>query len=404
MKGLNSMTDLFKKKGEEFVTDLLNSYVVINERLNGSYFAVRLTETDEYQFFKKNGEITHADRVLNRFYNKAIRHFEELPDEIKLEIPYFYLFCFEYFPSKARLVLSHIHELNSDNSINKTLQSKALLESWARTLLVENPPIFFEGRLSEEQKGQIMQYIYTQDEETATEMHKVPFSDFLISALEINNPDLDGLVFRFYPDEAKTEEKVTVAKMLNPAIEELIKDQPKTNPSHKADDFIWLILMDLMNYIESFSQDELLAVDLKQTSAQKRYVELVNKLYAKYIREYGEKWVGLDIRIPEYLKSEEFDVNTDLVGDEDVVKLIQSNEVQKEIYRILLNSFRNPNIKVSSKLFSDGMRQNLKSQVERLSQLVLQNRANESYFPTFYDFLSAKDLDESLEGPKTSES
>lgn len=387
MQGLNSINGVLKAKGEEFIDELFNKYVVINEKLNGSYFAVKLNANHEYEFFKKNGSITHADRVLNKFYNKAIHHFEELSEEVKLEIPEFYVYCFEYFPNTSRLVLSHIHEVDGNNAIHKTLNTKALLEGWARTLLVENPPIFFEGRLSEDQKKAIKEYIYTQDADIAETFHSVPFKDFLGTVLDIKRADVEGLVFRFYEDEARDETTVNILKLISSEIEAIISDQKKTKTIQRADDFIWLILMDLMNFIESLANNDILAIDLNETSPQLKYVELVNALFVKYMNDYGAKWEGLEIRIPEYLKSEEFSLNTDLIKNPEVLNLIEKDQVTTEIYRVMLNSFRNPNIKINSPLFSDTMKYNLKSQVERLSHLILQHNTNESYFSTYYDFV-----------------
>jgi len=387
MQGLNSLNGILKKNGEEFIKELLNRYVVINEKLNGSYFAVKLNQNNEYEFYKKTGQITHADRVLNKFYNKAIHHFEALAEETKLELPDFYVFCFEYFPHKSRLVLSHIHEVDQNNSVIRTLQTKKILESWARTLLVENPPIFFEGRLSEEQQHSIMQFVYTSDLEKSEEIHTKPFGQFLLELLGIEVKAIEGLVFRFYDDEARNEETVNVLKLIDPEIEAIIQSTEKNTQIQKADDFIWLILMDLMNYIESLSKSDILALELKETTPQRKYVELINVLYINYIKEYGAKWDGLEIRIPEYLNKAEFELNMDLIKDESVKQLIETDPIYMEIYRVLLNTFRNPNIKISSNLFSDTMKYNLKSQIERLSHLILQNQTNESYFTSFFEFV-----------------
>jgi len=387
MQGLNSLSNMMIKKGEEFVKELLNKYVVINEKLNGSYFAVKLNSVNEYEFFKKTGEITFADRILNKFYNRAIRHFENLAEETKLSLPDFYVYCFEYFPDKSRLVLSHIHEVDQANKITRTLQSKKLLESWARTLLVEDPPIFYEGRLSQEQKFAIMEFVYTQDQETSKKLHTKTFSDFLGETLGISNKDIEGLVFRFYESEIKDESTVNVLKLIDPDVEALIDSQEKHKPKQKADDFIWLILIDLMNYIESLDRGDILSMNLKETHPQLKYVELINALYLRYMRDNGDKWDGLEIRVPDYLTKDEFSLNSDLIEDQKVRELIESQPVHKEIYKVLLNTFRNPNIKVSSTLFSDTMKYNLKAQVERLSHLILHDNTNESYFTTFYDFV-----------------
>lgn len=380
MNGLNSLKSIFQKKGEEFVQNLLNSYVVVNEKLDGSYFAAILDSNNEFQYYKKGAPITFADRVLNRFYNSGIHHLETLPESVKLELPNFYLFAFQYFARTGRMVLSHIHEMRSDGSFGKTLQNKDVLDAWAETLHVEKPAIIFEGYLNEEQKKHLLNII--------AEPSAIPFERSLFSVFGVNEArNIDAVVFRFYESEARNEEKSVVAKLVSPSIETLVDKNSEGKIKAKTDDFIWLILVDLMNYIEKFSIPDLKDIELHSGNVHVRYVELINALYKKYIEDEGAKWEGLEIKIPEYLQDQKFDLNTEFISDTNIRELVTQSEVNKEIYRVFLNMFRNPNVKIASKIFTDGMKHHLKSQIDKLSSVVINQEISETYFPTFTEFL-----------------
>lgn len=385
MSGLNSLRGIFQKKGEQYVADLMRSYVVVNEKLEGSYFAAMLDLNNEFKYFKKGAEINYADRVLNRFYNKAINHFESIQESVRLEIPSFYLFAMQYFPQTGRLVLSHIHELSADGTCTRIVQDKRVLDAWSSVLGIEKPAILFEGFLSEEQKSALLQLL----EQPTDEFKQVPFERALLTILGITEDrEISTVVFRFYEDERRNEERSVIAKLASPAIESLLKErQPEDVTKVKSDDFVWLILVDLINFIETFTVPELQEIKLDSSNHHVRYVELINALYKRYVENDGLKWEGLELNTPDYLKDHKFDLNTDLISSTAVKDLVNSSSINKEIYRIMLNMFRNPNVKINSKIFTEGMKNNLRMQIEKLSAVTLDKQISETYFPTFTEFL-----------------
>ena len=60
--------------GEEFLTKLLNEYLIVNEKVNGSFLGFKKNqETDKLKFFNKRNEIGYIDMVLSRFYTQIGR-------------------------------------------------------------------------------------------------------------------------------------------------------------------------------------------------------------------------------------------------------------------------------------------------------------------------------------------
>ena len=142
MAGLNHLKEVYDKKGEDFLSNLLNNYVIINESVNGTFFGVKKNKTDQFKYFKKAGEITYVDRVLMKYYEPAIRYFESMSLEKKQRIPSNFYFGFEYFTNsdsfsskydslpKNNLVLSYIHKLDDSGQIISTVQHKEQLDKW----------------------------------------------------------------------------------------------------------------------------------------------------------------------------------------------------------------------------------------------------------------------------------
>ena len=164
MAGIKHLKEVQIKKGNDFLDNILNHYVVINENINGTFFGVKKDKEDSFTFFKKAGQITYVDQMLMKFYNQAINYFNTLSSEKIKRIPSNFYFGFQYITNKDgahskydrkpknNLVLSYIHKLDDNGKIESTVQSKDQLERWAYYLEVEPPPIIFEGKLDDDQK------------------------------------------------------------------------------------------------------------------------------------------------------------------------------------------------------------------------------------------------------------
>lgn len=409
MAGLSHIKDLYQKKGKEFVSDLLNKHVIVNEKMDGAFFGIRKNcESGEIEFYKKGGKLSYVDRVLSRYYEPAIQHINQLG---QIDLPCDHYFGFEYFVNKNsqkveydrlpqnNLILSYIHILGENGEPTQTIQDGKSLNAWADKLQVERPPIVFEGKLTDEQKVQIMEFVYTPIEELLEKFKTTSFTKYILSVFNPElkasflNDDMDksieGLVFRFYEPESTGEESVFLAKLIDPWFQQNAIDRAENQRAEakKSDDYIWITVIDLMNYIERFNNSELRNLPAEGETSDERYVSLVNSIYKGFVQEFGDKYAELDIKIPEYLTKVEFNVNFDLISDPEVIDLIESNPNYKEIYRILLNVFRKKNIRIGASFFTQPMKQILHSQINKIMNIVNEDKLFENYFPTFSEFV-----------------
>lgn len=408
MAGINNLREVYEKRGKSFLNGLLNNYVIINEKVDGAFFGLRKTEDDGFKYFKKSGEITYVDQVLMKYYNVPILHFTNLSIDKRQRIPANFFFGFEYFTKgdhksskrsdlpKNGLILSYIHKLDNTGKIIETLQSKETLTKWADFLEVEAPPILFEGKLDDEQKSKILEFIYSEASSLEDKFKTTSFTKYIISVLcpdekseSISPRELETIIFRFYGDS--DEDEVFLAKLVDPIFQQKISEnKPIQNNSQ---DYIWLIVIDLMNHFEMYDIDKLRGMIDETGSFEEKYIDLINKIFKDFIAEYSVKYDGLELEIPEYLKRPEFELDLNLVRDPEVVNLIQQNSTNIEIYKILLNFFRKVRKKSSVGFFTVDMISQLNLIVQKIKNLILGDAIYEGLFPSFSQFIgSPKDF------------
>ena len=403
MAGINNLREIYEKKGKDFLTGLLNNYVIINERIDGAFFGVKKSKDDRFQYFKKSGEISYVDRVLMKYYNPAISYFNSMSPEKRNRILSNFYFGFQYFTRgdayeqglkvipKNDLMLSYIHRLDDSGNILKTVQTKEQLDKWADYLEVERPPIVFEGHLDDEQRSDILEFIYTPLDELNDKFRTKSFTKYILSILAdesfiTGGRDIDTIVFRFYDDASENpEERVFLAKIMDPVFQQRLKDnEAKPNVSQ---DYIWLIILDIMNHIELYDISELTQAANSGSTFDEKYLNLINKIFKDFIKEYSSKYKGLMLEVPDYLKRPEFALNTELINDPEVKSIIANNETYTEIYKILLNFFRRTRKKSQAGFFTPELLNQLNLVIKKIKNIIMGDAVYEGLFPSFKEFI-----------------
>lgn len=409
MSGIVHLYDLYNKKGKEFVDKLLNSYVTVNEKMDGSAFIFeRDIETGKFLFYKRDqrNPITLVDRTLMKYYEKPINYIESLPPHVIQKIPRGWRFGLEYFSSnnpveivydrvpKNNLILSYVHRKDLSGNAQGTIQDKEKLDTWADLIGVERPPIIFQGELDENQKSQIMNFLQTPFEDLVNEYKTRSFVAFIIGVL---NPELkttalnhdlekpiEGIVFRFGKDVEEGEP--VLSKMVNPVFTELAKSKAKKKREDKPSDFLGIAILDVMNFIlengvDSFSMDG--------ETEDERYVSFMSDVFSKFLDEYSSKYKNADFQEPEYLKRDDFRLNKGMIKDKRVLKYVDLDESFESLFKLILNSFRKIKKRPGGIITQSIMDQfnSLVSQLEkRISGKKEKNVSESVSLPSFLDF------------------
>jgi len=407
MAGINDLRQVHVKKGDDFLKNLLNNFVIINEKIDGTFFGVKKEENDKFKYFKKTGEISYVDRMLMKYYNPAISHFEGFPEEKRQRIPVSLFFGFEYISKKDQptnkkvkndLVLTYIHRLDDQGKPIETLQTGEDLKKWAEFLEVESPPIIFEGMLDDEQKRAIQEFVYSPFKELSDRFKTTSFTKYIISILNPEGDEtvskeglmgeIESIIFRFYDEnDENPKANIFLAKLVDPIFQEKSQEIKSENPTKKSSDYIWLIVIDLMNHIEMYDEFDLRERCEEEEDYDARFIKLINNVFKEFIKEYSYKYEGLELDVPEYLKNPEFDIDYALINDAEVASVLKRDETYKEIYRILTNFFRKPRKKSSSPFFDDDLLNQLNLQIQKLKRVVIGDVIYEALFPSFGEFI-----------------
>ena len=408
MSGINHLYDIYNKKGKEFVDQLFNTYVTVNEKMDGSAFTFeRDKETGKFKFYRRDqrNPITLVDRTLMKYYEKPIQYIESLPPHLLEQIPRGWRFGLEYFANtkpveitydripKNHLLLSYVHEYGDDGKIKKTIQDKGELDNWADLLGVDRAPIIFQGYLTDDQKDKITDFLRTPFEELVQKFKTQSFVRYIISTLNPKltktalNDDLDkdveGIVFRF--GESSKETEPVLAKMVDPVFTQMAKDKSMKQREDKPSDFLGIALMDVMNFILERGVDDF-RVD--GDSEDERYISFMSDVFAKFLDKYSDKYRGADFEEPEYLKREEFRLNKDLVDDRRVLKYVNDDGSFESLFKLMLNSFRKIKSRASG-IVTKGMMEQMNLLIRDIKDYIEKPRKgklNESSFLSFLDF------------------
>lgn len=399
--GINFLYDEYRKDPNR-VEKLLSEKIEISEKLDASRFFAQLVKKGEFSYFKrKDVPITKIDRTLSRYYEKAIYHFENLPEE-KLEMfPDNWRFGMKYFPnlqpvtiSYDRLPLNHLvlTDIQVKDPRDKTLEvitDKDTLFKWAEILEVEKPPIIFEGTLNDSQKRKILDFLNTPYSSLIDRFKTENFTHFILSLLNpelknsfLNNnleKDIDGLIFKFNGKEAY--------RISNPEIAISKSKKREDKPS----DIYNLTLVILQEFMISIDFKK---IKLKQHTFEDRYIEFISKVFNIFVKSpyYQKNFTGdVDFELPRFLTRQEAGVNFQFVQDEETKKLLDESNTNRELFKILMASMRSKKKKPSG-FFSKELIQHHNTLVDKIADYINSN-LKESFL-TYEEFKSVF-LDES---------
>ena len=383
---IKNLYDLYQQKSSDFIEKLMNSNVVIDDNVNGSFFSVKKS-LDGWVYYKKGSQITLIERTISRFYEDAIKIFESIPEEKRESIPDNIIFVFKYITegnsnelraTKDILKLTHIYDITRNQNLNDI----ETLNSWADTLGVGRPPILFNGILNDEQKEGIMSFVYTNQAELSKRFKSESFTKYILSLLnpEYESNGIDSIVFRFTDEN----DEQILAKYIDPLFYDISSTNAKQEEP-RQNDSASIIIVNLMNFIDSYQVSELSSVVHTELPYEKNYVALMNKVFLDYIKINYADLVDYKIYVPEHLAMEINDVNYAFIENQEVVDIINMNETFKEIYRILLNFFKKKRKKTNS-IFSEDICKMFNALIEKLQKVVLGKSVYEKYYPSFNEF------------------
>jgi cytidyltransferase-like protein len=428
MVGIKHLSEIYKKQGAEFLDNLFSRDVSVTEKLNGMSFSFERSVFDGTIYFYKrdqNNPISKIDRVLMQQYEDPIFHIKNLPNSVLSEIPGGWRFGMEFFSNnspvsiayqrspKNGLVLTHIIIKNEFGDVERTVVDKEELDYWADMIDVELPPIIFQGKLSDDQKVSINDFINSPNDVLKHDHGTSSFAKYLIGVLNPNidktalNDSLDepieGIVFRFGTLDG-TGESFT-AKILDPIFDDITKQNNLKKSNYFPNDIYGISIIEVMNFILDRGVDTFPYVGEDPID---KYISYICSVFNDFVEDNGEKYLGLDFQEPDYLKTDSSSDNLDLISNQKTKDLVSTEESYRSLFKLVLSAFRKLKKKEGG-FFTKGAVEQFNLLVREISEYL--NRETvvvESAIPTFDQFRKVKrtfspEEEESEEEPEETE-
>lgn len=410
MAGIKHLSEIYKKQGASFLDELFSKELTVSEKLNGMSFSFEKSIVDgSISFYKRDQDnpISKIDRVLMKYYESPISHVQNLSELVLDEIPSGWRFGMEFFinPSpvllsyqkipRNGLVLTHIIVKNSFGDVEKTIVEKEELEYWADLIGIEVPPIIFQGKLEDQQKVAINDFINSDYDSLKQKYGFYSFAKYLVSVLNPSlsktalNDSLDepieGVVFRFGSIDGSGDS--FTAKILDPVFEDITRQNNIKKASYFPSDIYGITILEVMNFIldkgvSHFTYDG--------EDPHDRYISYICSVFNEFVKDSGEKYLGLDFQEPDFFKNEGFETNLALVSDDVTKGLIAEDESYESLFKLILSAFRKIK-KKSGGFFTQGAIEQFNILVREISQYLNEEIAvTESMIPTFDQFRKKK--------------
>lgn len=398
MAEILTLREVFRREGIQFIEKLFNSYVIISEKLNATRFAFEKTETG-ITFYKKDGKINSIERTLNQIFEEPIAYIENLPKSVMDKIPNGYRYGFRYFHSSTPiniqydriplngLILTDMLKLSDE----KVVDDPSIINSIAKVLKVEKPPIIWYGKLSDEQKEKLKDYLRSSEDLLKSRFKTDSFTKFIVSILNpgmkkttLNNDvekPIDSIVFKFIGESGR---ETFYAKTVDPIIQQLSKTNEK---EREPQDMYGIILSDVMEFIKI---NGLTKYSIPLGDYEEKYLHLVCKIFNDYIKKKGSKYEGVELDKSSFRSIPQFDLNSGFIPDLITRELLLQSKINKNVFKIILSSFYRPKRKASG-FITQMMISDLTEIVDKIKEKIESaGMKSESTIMTFEQYLSIK--------------
>lgn len=401
MAEIQTLREVFRKEGLQFIHKLFDNFVIISEKLNATRFCFEKDEEGNLHFYKKDGKITSIDRTLSRLYENPINYIESLPEEVIQKLPSGYRFGFRYFHdtkpiniSYDKLPMNGLVLTDIQNSKGKTVDDISILNPISDLLLVEKPPVIWYGKLDNSQKTRLLDYLRTPEDQLEKKFQTDSFTKYIISILNpeikktaLNNDiekPIDSIMFKFLSDDRK---EVIYAKAVDPIIQQL----NRTNEEEREpQDMYSIILSDIIEFVKLKGIEK---YKIKESDLEKRYTELICLIFNDYVKKYGYRYEGVEIDKLSFSNTPQFSLNTGLIDNMETRDLLKDSTINKNIFKIMMTAFQKPKKKpvgIMTQLIVDDLKDistKIKTKIENTDPGAIKD----STMPTFEEWSIEKE-------------
>jgi len=328
---LNTLTYLLEKRGEKYVDELLNSDLIITEKLD-TYRVLFEKQGDHLVFFKKdNTELNLIERTLTNVWEDAIIELSTIIGDIML--PEGLRFGVAYTPVERpiRIPYSKIPKyILTDVTLRKNNKVVEVYEydevnQWATTLGIGRPPVIFEGTLNNEQKSVLKNYTEGNLEKWHGNFAKTISK--LFGHTYSNEDIIEGIIIKRDKD---------LAQIISYEFNILNEAYEKEESSR---DFYDLILLNLNRFMDNYKIPV-----LEGKTSDEMYLELTSDIFNNFCEQYPNIVESVK---PNYLTPPAYgyygDLNLLLLKNKKTIQILEKGgKIYESLFRIIISSLRKP--------------------------------------------------------------
>lgn len=340
MAGINTLQEVYKKRGEEWTREFLSSELRITEKAEAYRFSFELSKGGRLRFYGKNAEeaLNRIDRTVSDLYESAISKIEKLPDAIIGNLPRSHRFGFNWVPDSG-LTLTDI-TLRQNGKVTKQIHEKQVLERWASLLHVKYGEDVYKGKLEESKVESLMESLRRGES---------PLFETISSQK----------TYIIRGDEG-------IAK-ITPSQQRQIREQK----SHVFD----LLLLQIYEHLEGIDFEKF---TFRSERPDERYLEIVCEAFNHFVNERGAEFLEMGIKKPAFLeKSGKF--NPKWIRNNRTLLYISESKDYEYLLSIFITNLRKP--KKATGLLTESFVENYNKTIHGIDEAV--RNADDYEFPEF---------------------
>lgn len=329
----------------EFIEKIKDKEILIYEDIQGSQIYVGYNGKKFIIKPKsiKNDELNFIDLTVQKFYNQAFAFFHTLPDYITDILNQNWWFVFEYFPDNQPANIEY--KRKPKNSLILTCILKGTkhvynydeLFEFSKLFDVDILPVLFKGKLNNNHLEIINLFLKTSEKDLKYVFGEDNFAKFFYSML---NPNIEN---SFLMD--KNEFNDNIEKLIIKIENDYEYSFALLNPIHKKlslnnnTEYIEIYSLIIINFLQFLQLEDFDKISLNRLTKDELYIELICKLYNKYIDNVKNDILKWEFSIPEFFKQDKFKINIELLDNKKTIEYIKLDQKLEYIFKIVLDSF-----------------------------------------------------------------
>ncbi|MCA9496870.1 MAG: hypothetical protein KC589_08035, partial [Nanoarchaeota archaeon] len=329
---------------EDFIGRLENKDILIYEDIQGSQIYVKYNGKEFYIRPKsvKNDNLNLIDLTVQKFYNQAFKYFHSLPEYITNLINKNWWFVFEYMPDNQPSNIEYSRKPKNSLILTCILKgSKHVynydeIKEYSKLFDVDTLPVLFKGKLSDKQLEIINLFLNTSEKDLKFIFGETNFAKFFYNIL---NPVKNG---SFLMDDEFNNNMEKMIIRINGNDEysfELLNPLHKRLSLKNNTEYVDIYSIILVNFLEFCQIENMDNYKLLKLTKSELYLELICKLFNKYMDNVSKDIVEWNFHIPEFFKENKFKINTDLLDNSKTIDYIKSNPKIEYVFKVILGSF-----------------------------------------------------------------